>query len=475
MFLNKKSLNILNLFLTLKKYTFIELESILKIKKRSIAMNIDTINSFLHNHNINGIIKENEFFYINEKEILKIKKLLSHAPFSPIERRDYILLKLFFTNKIILSNSFIELDITRRTLNYDLERIKDYLIKYNLKLESLPSKGIFLIGNEMDIRALFASYLTKYFIERDSCHNLFINLINSVFSKKELSLAKKIVLNLINKMNISLPPEDFFKIVSVILIHSFREVNFPCSFEEYRTPDKLIGNKHYEVVTRFLKAHGLDELRIYELDFVIELLLSLDTDVYVNSVESEVDLFLKKLELKLNIEIPQDKDFLMQISNAIRIGKFKAELNFLEHKELHKLDKNYKKYFMEINSIIKELIPKFYLEDIIYLTILIKNTLDTTDLNQKKPKNIAIIDNSFNHIYGKILLKYIKGNYYVNILKILDNYQLKDFLKNEHDVDFILTLNDINTKKSTVPTIKMDFEYILNSVCELEKHGFLKK
>ena len=214
-------------------------------------------------------------------------------------------------------------------------------------------------------------------------------------------------------MNISLPPEDFFKIVSVILIHSFREVNFPCSFEEYRTPDKLIGNKHYEVVTRFLKAHGLDELRIYELDFVIELLLSLDTDVYVNSVESEVDLFLKKLELKLNIEIPQDKDFLMQISNAIRIGKFKAELNFLEHKELHKLDKNYKKYFMEINSIIKELIPKFYLEDIIYLTILIKNTLDTTDLNQKKSKNIAIIDNSFNHIYGKILLKYIKGNYYV--------------------------------------------------------------
>lgn len=229
------------------------------------------------------------------------------------------------------------------------------------------------------------------------------------------------------------------------------------------------------MVTRFLKAHGLDELRIYELDFVIELLLSLDTDVYVNSVESEVDLFLKKLELKLNIEIPQDKDFLMQISNAIRIGKFKAELNFLEHKELHKLDKNYKKYFMEINSIIKELIPKFYLEDIIYLTILIKNTLDTTDLNQKKSKNIAIIDNSFNHIYGKILLKYIKGNYYVNILKILDNYQLKDFLKNEHDVDFILTLNDINTKKSTVPTIKMDFEYILNSVCELEKHGFLKK
>lgn len=475
MYLNKKSLNILNLFLTLKKYSFTELEMILKIKKRSISMNINTINSFLHNHNINGIIKVGEIFFIDEKELLKIKDLLSHAPFTPTERRDYILLKLFFTNKIILSNSFIELDITRRTLNYDLERIKDYLIRYNLKLESLPSKGIFLIGNEINIRILFASYLTKYFIERESCHNLFINLINSIFSKKELSLAKKIVLNLINKMNISLPPEDFFKIVSIILIHSFREINFPCFYEEYKTPNKLLENKHYTVVTNFLKKYGLEELKLYELDLVIEILLSLDTEIYTKNLENEICEFLEKLEIKLKVSIPREKDFLMQISNAIRIGKFKAELNFLEHKELHKLDKEYKRYYTEISNTIKSIIPEFYLEDIIYLTILIKNTIDTISINRKEPKNIAIIDNSFNHIYGKMLLKYIKGNYYVNILKILDNYQLKDFLRNEHNIDFILTLSDINIKKFHVPTIKMDFDYILNSVCELEKHGFLKK
>lgn len=438
-------------------------------------MNINTINSFLHNHNINGILKDNEIFYIDEKEVLKIRDLLSHVPFSPTERRDYILLKLFFTNKVILSNSFIELDITRRTLNYDLERIKEYLIKYNLKLESLPSKGVFLIGSEINIRVLFASYLTKYFIEKNNCHNLFINLINSVFSKKEVSLAKKIVLNLINKMNISLPSEDFFKIVSIILIHSFREVDFPCSYKEYKTSDILLENKSYNKIINFLKTHGLEELRIYELDIIAELFLSLDVERYAISIENEANLFLKNLELKLNRTIPKEQDFLMHVSNAIRIGKFKAELNFLEHKELHKLDKNYKKYYLEINSIIKEIIPKFYLEDIIYLTILIKNNIDMNDLEHKKPKNIAIIDNSFNHVYGKMLLKYIKGNYYVNILKILDNYQLKDFLKSEDKIDFILTLNDISTKKMKVPTIKMDFKYILNNVCELEKHGFLKK
>ncbi|MBC2854870.1 helix-turn-helix domain-containing protein [Cetobacterium sp. 2G large] len=475
MFLNRKSLNVLNLFLNSDKYAISDLETILKIKKRAINLNIEIINSFLHSHNINGIVKTEKVFYIDKREHQKIKELLSHAPFSPIERRDYILLKLFFTNKVILNNSFMELDITRRTLNYDVEKLKDYLETYNLRLDSLPAKGVFLVGSEISIRALFARYLAKYFIEKESCHNLFINLINSVFPKKEISLAKKIVLNLINKLGASLPPEDFFKIVSIILIHSFREVNFPCTYKNYETPKEILNNKYYEKLLNFLKIHGLEELREYELDLIIKIFLLQDIDKYEEFVESEVTLFLEKLQEKIEIAIPRSKDLLMNISNVIRIGKFKAELNFLEHKETHKLDKTYRKYYKEINLIIKEMFPKFYLEDIIYLTILIKTTVDNIEASHKKLKTIAIIDDSFNHIYGKMLIKYIKGNYQVNILKILDNYEVNDFLEKNQHLDCILTLNDIHFKNKKIPTIKMDFNYILNNVCELEKHGFLKK
>lgn len=112
------------------------------------------------------------------------------------------------------------------------------------------------------------------------------------------------------------------------------------------------------------------------------------------------------------------------------------------------------------------------MEDIFYLTILIKNTLDR---NLLENKSLKIIDNSFNHMYGRMLLKYIKGNYHINILKILDHYQLNNFLENGNDIDFILTLNDINVIKTDIPIITLDFKYILNNVYELEKHGILKK
>ena len=127
MFLKKKSLYILNLFLTLKKYDILELEIILKLKKRSILANIKVINKFLQSKNLNGIIRQNESFFIDKDEAFKIKSLKLNISIDNNERKDYIILKLLLFNSIKLNNSFTELDITRRTLNYDMKKIKNFV------------------------------------------------------------------------------------------------------------------------------------------------------------------------------------------------------------------------------------------------------------------------------------------------------------------------------------------------------------
>lgn len=473
MFLKKKSIYILSLFLTLKKCSISELEIILKLKRRSILKNISIINRFLQTRNLQGIIKNGEHLYLNKEEILKIKNLEINISIDYNERKNYIVLELLLSNQIKLSNIFVELDITRRTLNYDIKKIKDYLKEYNLSLMSLPSKGIFLIGNEYDIRNLLSNYLTKFMIQKKNCHKLLTTLIDKNFSKKKLEEIEEIVLNLMKKRGIELPVEFFYKVLSIILVHFFREEKFCDTNLLYKTSQKLFENEEYKELLFFLKNNGLENLNIYELDLIAEIFLLFDKDKYINNIEIETKIFLKTLELVINKSIPKDNLFLMQISNILKIGKFKIEFNFYESKELYELNKDYEEYYIHVNKVIKNLIPEFYTEDIIALTLFIKNSLDNLNVCNNMYKKIIIVDNSFNSIYGKMCLNYLERNYFVDILKIVKSYELKEIVNSK--ADFYIVLNYSEKIDLELSFFKVDVRSILNNSYDLEQYGLLKK
>lgn len=166
MFLNKKSLHILSLFFSLNKFSYSDLEKILHIKKRSIDNNINIINDFLALNKIQGIQKVKDLFFLDSSSINKIKEILQFAPLSVTERKDYLLLQLFFENTLNLNINTDIIQTTRRTLNYDLRDIKLYLESEGIKIESISGKGIFLRGNEAKIREIFSIYLSKYLINK---------------------------------------------------------------------------------------------------------------------------------------------------------------------------------------------------------------------------------------------------------------------------------------------------------------------
>lgn len=79
----------------------------------------------------------------------KIKKLISEfSSLTFIDRRDYLITKLLIDDKIILSHESRILDVTRRTLNYDLVEIKKFLMPYSITVEVIHGKGITLHGDE---------------------------------------------------------------------------------------------------------------------------------------------------------------------------------------------------------------------------------------------------------------------------------------------------------------------------------------
>lgn len=309
MFLNKKSLYILSLFFSLNKFSYSDLEKILHIKKRSIDNNINIINDFLAAYQIHGIQKTEDFFFLKPCTISKIKDILQFAPLSVTERKEYLLLQLFFENTISLNDNTDKIQTTRRTLNYDLKEIKSYLENKGLKIKSISGRGIFLQGSESIIRELFSIHLTKFLINKNTNHKLFTDLIEKYFQEDVLEFNKIFVLRLLNSISVTLVPEDFYKIVAILLIHSIREgkeVNTDYTYSK----ETLTQHKYYKKTLNYLKIRGLDYLTPYELDSVIKTLFYLDIKLYETPSEN-TKIFINKIKEHFNIDLSTSPQTIM--------------------------------------------------------------------------------------------------------------------------------------------------------------------
>lgn len=456
--LNKKSLNILNLFFHQNKFNYQDLEEKLQIKKRSIDQNINIINEFLKKFEIKGIQKDKDYFFIEPNDIEVIRDLLKFAPLSVQERKDYLLLQLFFKNQINLNENIEILNITRRTLNYDLIDVKNSLEKKSLSIESYPGKGVFLIGKEENIRKNFYLYLAKYLINKDKTHILFINLIDNFIPEKNILEAKGLFSKIINKIPLSLTPEDFYKMISIILVGKIRNNHFPIN-KDYKTSSTLENHLYYEMTLTFLRNNGLKDLSICDLDLIINNLFFLDASIY-NKLDTDTKTFVKNIEEVLNIDISKDFYLLMQISNIIRIGKYKVKFDIFEKNKVFNLNSGGEELFLQIKDIIREIVPKFHLEDILYLAILFRNYLDNTTVSNLK--KITIIDNSFGQILGNSLVNYLKESNSIKIVKLIGSYEIDENIDILNKSDYILTMDKVEIPNLDTPIIQINIEDIFN-------------
>ena len=473
MFLNKKSLHILSLFFSLNRFSYSDLEKILHIKKRSIDNNINTINDFLTAYKIEGIQKIKDLFFIKPCTINRIKEILQFAPLSVTERKEYLLLQLFFENTINLNDNTDKIQTTRRTLNYDLKDIKDYLESKNLKVESISGKGIFLDGDERVIRELFATHLTKYLINKNINHNLFSDLINNYFHEDTIEFNKNFVLRLLNGISVTLMPEDFYKIVAILLISPHRK-NIATFENEYLPKEKIISHKFYDKTVNFLNSRGLDTLTPYELDSVIETLFYLDPKTY-ESLDECTELFIKRIEETFDINLTQNLQSIMRVSNLLRVGKFKSEYNFYQNKEVYQLSKHQKEEYRKIEGILSSLSLNFYPEDIVSLGIVLKNHYENSLIDRTKHKRIVIVDDTFDHMYGQILSKYLKNFSFIEVVKIIESYEINSLLEDLFEVDYLITIDDLQNFNLNIPLVKINREHFLDSTFDLSQLSIIIK
>ncbi|MGL4865928.1 MAG: HTH domain-containing protein [Cetobacterium sp.] len=175
MVINERCISILSVLNETNEFTLKKLSENFNVHTRTIRYDIDNINYILKMYKLDTIKKcEKGVFTVNLKnnEINKIINDFS-GMFSE-NRRRYLKLKLFSKEIINLTKEADYLNTSRTTLKKDLIIIKDELLKKNIEIKELPSKGIKIVGDE----EIIVQVLEKEIFE--TVEKQFINLPNLI-------------------------------------------------------------------------------------------------------------------------------------------------------------------------------------------------------------------------------------------------------------------------------------------------------
>lgn len=176
------------------------------------------------------------------------------------DRQYYILNRLFFEQSAVYVDAIAdELFVSRSTISNDLVEIKKLITPYQIELQSKSNKGIFIVGNEQNIRHFIMNY---FFMERlhDNlfAFSMYANLLEGISVEEiviivldecresQLKLSDFIVYNLVLHIGLA---------IKRIQNGFFMDIQAPISFDEdsieYQTALKILARIEHAVRITF--------------------------------------------------------------------------------------------------------------------------------------------------------------------------------------------------------------------------------
>lgn len=176
---------------------------VLKILKFTKGKHLKFLEIFLNTNkaNINSYIRDLYELIPNRKNQSKLDQIIEEilnedfslfksqvkeVALSKKDRIFFLTLRLLLKTTLNLQYLSTHLEVSRRTLNDDILQLKKDLEVYNLTIESLPGKGIFLEGNLLNRKRALCTYIYKYLVEEDHLPEIFKEYFSSVFHIKEI-------------------------------------------------------------------------------------------------------------------------------------------------------------------------------------------------------------------------------------------------------------------------------------------------
>ncbi|RIL47796.1 transcription antiterminator [Mammaliicoccus fleurettii] len=490
--LKSRPMNILNIFLNSKESVSAKELSIMFNKtERTIRNDLKDINEFLITNQFFEINNNSGLFILNlsNSERTKLKEIVSgeveEQIYNPAYRKEYIISHALSDDSYKKIYELCEeLQISKSTMDKDMKQVRMDLNKFNLKIVSNVSTGLFIEGNERDIRTFLYDYLVKKITEdKVTIDNLFDSyspLIHYIDSKnienikdtytKIISIEQNdiklsaIILTAIWISRIShnhilaTEKDDKRKQLSIINIFIDEVINWKAldvSLGEFNyinnRLDVLIGGKKQVTDDKHEALSQLISLKLIEY---VEHELSIDFTGYQSYLFEGLNKHISGLISRLQQGI--------QIYNPLKENIKNSHNKFFN---------TIKKYSM--NRLNRYIELDFTEDEIAFITVYF-STAYFKYVQQNKHYFNAVIVCSFGIATSNLLAEILKSHFNVNIIKILASNE-EDFIKND-DVDIVFTTIDADFDKPTCYVNAIVNETDIKKIeAFLEQHAYLSR
>lgn len=428
-------------------YSLTDLTSILGLSQAILRKNLEQleyffkINTILKSHNI---IKNNSNFFT---------KLKNEQSFLPDERKICIFLNFLHNNIVNLAKLSKDLEVTRRTLVYDLKILKEELKPFNLSINSAHSLGIQLIGKEVDKRKAFLIYILKIWNDESYLPKILQkNLKNIKKIKSPLSIAN-IIKNIIKT----------FEIPSSGLIIRYIEVLTCVSLIRKNITDDSLNNFNMNITgeKNFSLEENLKKISFYthfEILTILEIvsLRNYKTLIYTQQKYlKKINDILENINLNFKTNLILEKDLVIKLYGILRSHYFKKSFNIKEFYIYNKnLPTNQLLIFEKIKKIILTNFKNIDSFDLIIISSIFLNLLNENRIEIENSKKIAVVYNFLNPLILKDLCKTLNIDSLAGSSEFIYINHLNEYIKKNPSNKF-LVFEEIDLSKYKIETLKL--------------------
>lgn len=173
----------------------------LDVSSRTIKRQMIKIEDYLNKHNFKLVTKPGYGVYIKGdlEEKNRLLQLLKEEEveekYSPEERQLFLLVELLKNKEPIKMYKFkSDLNVSEGTISSDLDKIEDILLEYDIKLIRKPGFGVYIDGEESELRKLIINIIYD-----NNFQNELLDILGNVVQNNK-QISKSININAQNKL-----------------------------------------------------------------------------------------------------------------------------------------------------------------------------------------------------------------------------------------------------------------------------------